>query len=114
MKYYFITVDYDAKTIIDTWNADAKHFKYNSKKKNPEATSFAQIVWKSSQYIGIGVAKDNKGGTYIIANFYPADNVAGQFKDNVLPPKVKHLKKRKKKKKENKIYQDLENLILKH
>ena len=95
---FYYSTDCDAETVIDTWNADAKTFKYNS--KNPEATSFAQIVWKSSKYIGIGVAKDSKGGTYIVANFYPAGNVAGQFKENVLPPKGKAAKKEKAKEKE--------------
>ena len=99
---FYYSTDCDAETVIDTWNADAKNFKYNS--KNPEATSFAQIVWKSSKYIGIGIARDSKGATYIVANFFPAGNVAGQFKDNVFPPKGKggH-KKEKVKEKEKEV-----------
>ena len=91
---FYYSGDCDADTVIESWNKDSKTFKYNS--KNPEASSFAQIVWKSSQYIGIGIAKDNKGATYIVSNFYPAGNVVGQFAENVFPPKGKAKKKEKK------------------
>ena len=77
----------DAEKIVETWNKDSKNFKYNS--KNPDASSFAQIVWKSSQLIGIGIAKDYQGGSYIVANFFPPGNIIGKFQDNVLPPKGK-------------------------
>lgn len=85
--------DCDAETVIESWNQDAKHFKYNN--KNQGASSFAQLVWKSSKYIGIGIAKDNKGGTYIVSNFYPAGNVAGKFKENVFPPHAKSTRQKK-------------------
>lgn len=92
---FYYSTDCDAETVIESWNQDAKSFKYNS--KNSGASSFAQIVWKSSQYIGLGVSKDSKGGTYIVANFYPAGNVAGKFKDNVFPPRGKGSNKKKEK-----------------
>ena len=92
---FYYTTDCDAELVIDTWNKDSKTFRYNS--TNPEASSFAQIVWKSSQLIGIGISKDNKGGTYIVANFYPAGNVAGQFANNVFPPNGSAVKKAKEK-----------------
>lgn len=84
---FYYSGDCDAETVIETWNKDANTFRYNS--KNPEASSFAQIVWKSSKYIGLGISKDSKGATYIVANFYPGGNVVGQFADNVFPPKGK-------------------------
>ena len=80
---FYYSSDCDAETVIDTWNEDEKNFKYNS--KNPSASSFAQLVWKSSKYIGIGISKDSSGGTYIVANFYPGGNVVGQFSENVFP-----------------------------
>lgn len=98
---FYYSSDCDAETVIETWNEDSKNFKYNS--KNPEASSFAQIVWKSSKYIGLGISKDSKGATYIVANFYPAGNVVGQFKDNVFPPKGKGGSSNKKKEKEKEV-----------
>ena len=101
---FYYSGDCDAETVIETWNKDAKTFRYNS--KNPEASSFAQIVWKSSKYIGLGISKDNKGATYIVANFYPGGNVVGQFAENVFPPKgkggSKKVKEKEKEEKKNK------------
>lgn len=75
----------DAEIVIDSWYKDAKEFRYHN--INQEASPFAQLVWKSSKLIGIGLSKDDKGGTYIVANFYPTGNVIDQYKSNVLPPK---------------------------
>ena len=97
---FYYSSDCDAETVINTWNEDEKNFRYNS--KNPQASSFAQIVWKSSKYIGLGISKDSKGGTYIVANFFPAGNVLGQFSENVFPQKGKGgYKKPKEKEKES-------------
>lgn len=93
--FYYSTAC-SSDVVIDSWNKDSKTFKYN--KKNSEASPFAQLVWKSSQYIGIGISQDTNGGTYIVANFYPAGNVSGQFKDNVFPPKYGKKKTKKEKK----------------
>ena len=76
-----------ADSVVETWNKDSKTFRYNS--KNPQASSFAQIVWKSTRLIGLGMSKDAQGGTYIVANFYPCGNVIGKFQENVLPPRGK-------------------------
>lgn len=88
--------------IVDKWNEDGKNFKYKS--KNPEASSFAQLVWKSSKLIGIGISQDSKGGTYVVANFYPAGNVQGLFAENVFPAEKN---KKKIKKKDDKTNQNL-------
>lgn len=85
----------DTDTVIDSWYKDAKDFRYHN--KNQEATSFAQLVWKKSKLIGIGFSKDEKGGTYIVANFHPTGNVADQYHLNVFPPKGDRDKIKKKK-----------------
>ena len=63
----------EPNTVINNWYSEEQNFLYNV--KNQEATPFAQLVWKSTKLIGIGLSKDNNGGTYIVANFYPAGNV---------------------------------------
>ena len=88
----------DTESVIDAWYKDAKDFKFNNSNYNPEATPFAQLVWKSTKLIGIGFSKDEKGGTYIVSNFYPPGNVANQYSFNVFPPKgdINEIRKRKK------------------
>jgi len=102
---FYYSTDCDAEIVIETWNKGSHNFRYNS--KNAEASSFTQIVWKSSEYIGIGVSQNASGGTIIVANFHPGGNVVGHFAENVLPPKGSDAykaakKKEKEKKSENK------------
>lgn len=81
----------DTDSVIDFWYQYHKDFRYNQ--KNQEANPFSQLVWKKSKLIGIGFAKDARGGTYIVANFYPAGNVTDQYSYNVFPPKGDRKKK---------------------
>ena len=49
---------------------------------------FTQVVWKNTQKLGIAKAKSPKSGKIIVvANYEPAGNWIGQYKDNVPPPK---------------------------
>ena len=50
---------------------------------------------EKTKLIGVGFSKDEKGGTYIVANFYPAGNVTDQYHVNVFPPKGDRTKKKK-------------------
>lgn len=81
----FSCVDqFDAKTVVESWCENTKNYEYSS--ENQEAIPFCQLVWKSSNLIGVGVSQDDKGETYIVANFFPAGNVQGKYTENVLPP----------------------------
>lgn len=54
------------------------------------AGHFTQVVWKSTKYVGMGIAKSNThGSVVIVANYLPPGNFIGQFKTNVLRPRVK-------------------------
>ena len=96
INFYNELGEVNTEAVIDAWYEDEKFFGYNE--KNQEATPFAQLVWKNSKLIGIGLAKDAKGGTYIVANFYPTGNVSDQYDKNVFRPKEdrKNLKNKKK------------------
>ena len=41
---------------------------------------------KDTKEVGFGKYKDRSGQTYVVANYYPAGNVIGYFKSNVLRP----------------------------
>lgn len=46
---------------------------------------FTQVVWENSNQLGIGIAfSGDSKKVWIVAEYYPAGNVAGQFPDNVL------------------------------
>ena len=45
------------------------------------------MVWKNTKKLGIAKAKSPKSGKIIVvANYEPAGNWIGQYKDNVPPP----------------------------
>lgn len=94
INFYNESGEVNTDVIINNWYEAEKDFEYNV--KNQEATPFAQLVWKSSKLIGIGLSKDNKGGTYIVANFYPTGNVTNKYDLNVLKPKEDRKKNKNK------------------
>jgi len=54
------------------------------------AGHFTQLIWKSSKYVGIGVACGGNN-LYIVVNFDPPGNYVGyQYLNNVLPPLQKY------------------------
>jgi len=44
-------------------------------------------VWKSSSEFGIGRAQTKSGKWLVVANYHPAGNFVGRYKENVPPPK---------------------------
>lgn len=76
---------YSGETVTNLWYSKGKSFRYNINDFQ-DAGSFTQVVWKNSKEIGLGVYK--KGSSiYMVALYYPAGNVQGAIKENVLPPK---------------------------
>jgi pathogenesis-related protein 1 len=46
----------------------------------PFCGHFTQVIWRDTQYVGCGQAQASAGArtTYIVCNYYPAGNFAGQ------------------------------------
>ena len=47
---------------------------------------FSQLVWKSSNELGIGTAKSATGTKIIVANYNPPGNYLGKYVENVPHP----------------------------
>ena len=60
--------------------------KYNYNQKNPKPSNFTQIIWKGSEYIGIGCTKTKENNIYTVINFFPSGNIKNEFLLNVFPP----------------------------
>lgn len=46
---------------------------------------FTQVVWKGTKEVGFGHAKSNSGSVFVVANYFPAGNMQGEFRRNVSP-----------------------------
>lgn len=90
MKIYYYSSGsiFDGSVPVKLWYREIKD--YNFKKATSYSEEdvighFTQVVWKSSSRLGVGLARNADGGTYVVAN-YDKGNVIGAFKANVSPP----------------------------
>lgn len=67
---------------VNMWYSEYDKYNYSKAAFHYTSGHFTQLVWKSTQYIGIGIA-----GRYVVMQYDPPGNYAGQFSNNVFPPK---------------------------
>ncbi|CAG9816159.1 unnamed protein product [Phaedon cochleariae] len=74
-------------TPVDTWYEEVSHHPFGKEPSNLKSGHFSQVIWKSSEYLGVGVAKNSQGSIYVVANYSPAGNFVGHYVENVPPVK---------------------------
>jgi uncharacterized protein YkwD len=74
-----------AKQATDLWYNEIQDYNFDNPGFNMSTGHFTQVVWKDTEYMGIGYAKSNNGTFYVVANYYPPGNVMGYFDQNVYP-----------------------------
>lgn len=73
------------REVCRSWYEEIKEHNFNVEPKGIfKAGHFTQLVWKSSQDLGVGVSKTKKGKVLVVCNYNPRGNIAGQFSTNVL------------------------------
>ena len=83
-------VPVSARDAAKCWYDEIDLYNFKHPKYSEETGHFTQLVWKSSQKMGVGVALSANGKeVYIVTNYYPAGNIinSGYFERNVLPAK---------------------------
>ena len=83
--YFCFGMDPTGSLVTKNWYSEIKNYNYNGDWSNGTG-HFTQIVWKETKEVGFGKSKNPKGKTFVVANYYPAGNVLGFFKYNVLRP----------------------------
>lgn len=72
------------KAVCRSWYEEYKEYNFDTEPRGIlKAGQFTQMVWKSSQELGIGLARTSKGKVIVVATYYPRGNVIGQFLSNV-------------------------------
>lgn len=81
--------DYNAepspRDTIKKWYDEEKDYEYGT--ENITSLHFTQVIWKSSEELGIAMAKNQTGQTFVVANYNPRGNIRGYFVDNVQKPR---------------------------
>lgn len=81
----------DWQDVIYNWYYNGGiNYDYNNGAPLSYTRDFTQLVWVATTQIGIGVAystPDSCQNLYVVLWYSPIGNIAGQFLQNVLPPK---------------------------
>ena len=77
------------------WYSSGRSFDYERANSLQNADTFTQVIWKSTQEIGLGLARQDNN-VYIICLYFPAGNIVEDIPENVYPPKELNLNKTKK------------------
>ena len=81
-EYYFENTNYLEDASIG-WFSEKKDFKYakigDSRNKFSLIGHYTQMVWSSTTQVGIAHSKSKSGKVYVVARYYPAGNVWGQY-----------------------------------
>ncbi|CAG9768166.1 unnamed protein product [Ceutorhynchus assimilis] len=82
----------NGNTPVDTWYEEVKLHPFGREPSNLKSGHFSQVIWKSSEILGVGVAKSTQGSIYVVANYFPAGNFVGHFIENCPPVKPQFYK----------------------
>ena len=83
--YYCTGFPPDGGMPVTSWYNEIKDYDFkNGKSKGGDIGHFTQVVWKGTQYVGMGVASKDNNNYFVVANYFPAGNWDGQYTKNVL------------------------------
>ena len=61
-----------------------ENYDINKEEEQINATRFTQLIWKSTESVGFGVAINKiSGKIYAVANYFPSGNSLGNYKENI-------------------------------
>ena len=76
--------EFTAQEVADIWYNEVQSYNFSSPGFASNTGHFTQLVWKGTTHVGFGKAVRGST-TFVVANYVPPGNVAGQYEQNVLP-----------------------------
>ena len=81
-----------ANEAADDWYSEIQNYNYANPGFSSSTGHFTQLVWKSTQYVGCGIARGTyykNNAIHVVCNYYPGGNISSgnYFKNNVMPLK---------------------------
>ena len=83
--YYCSGKEATGSSVTASWYSEVKNYNYSGNYSDGIG-HFTQVVWKETKEVGFGISKGQSGKIFAVANYYPAGNIIGYFKENVLRP----------------------------
>ena len=75
-----------AQTVVITWYTSVKYYDWARRKPKVLALPFIHMIWLSSNFVGVGLARSPSSKFYVVVYFDPMPgNKDPLLKDNVLP-----------------------------
>ena len=75
-----------AQIAVVTWYSSVKYYDWAKRKPKILALPFIHMIWLSSNFAGVGLAKSSSSKFYVVVYFDPMPgNKEPLLKDNVLP-----------------------------
>ncbi|XP_060590569.1 uncharacterized protein LOC132745635 [Ruditapes philippinarum] len=74
------------RQVVDTWYREGRGYNYHRPAWKKETSNFTQMIWKSSKFVGVGIAKFPLDNTYVIVvQYQPQGNIntPAHFRRNV-------------------------------
>uniref|UniRef100_A0A4W4G4X2 SCP domain-containing protein n=1 Tax=Electrophorus electricus TaxID=8005 RepID=A0A4W4G4X2_ELEEL len=80
-------LDHRKPKVAESWYNECTKYNFSSPGFQNGSGNFTQMVWKSTERAGVGLATDGKGMFITVAFYEPAGNISnhGYFQDNVKP-----------------------------
>ncbi|XP_062553428.1 uncharacterized protein LOC134218447 [Armigeres subalbatus] len=87
-----LLTDLSGQEVATYWYSTNRRYDYFKESHllhtNVNTGHFSQMVWRASKYFGVSKSISKTGKLFVVAYYYPAGNVMGEFRQNVLPPIV--------------------------
>lgn len=71
-----------AQEMVKVWYDEIEQYDFGAATFHEGTGHFTQVVWKGTTHVGMACSDD---GRFCVANYFPAGNVMGRFRQNVLP-----------------------------
>ncbi|XP_053684523.1 myb-like protein U [Sabethes cyaneus] len=85
-----LLTDLSGQEVATYWYSTNRRYDYFKESHllhtNVNTGHFSQMVWRASKYFGVSKSISKTGKLFVVAYYYPAGNVMGEFRQNVLPP----------------------------
>ena len=85
LYYYsaYPVCEYKCGSMSRSWYDEIKDYDFkNGRSKGGVIGHFTQVVWKGTQYVGMGIAS-NGNNYFVVANYFTAGNWDGEYTNNV-------------------------------